>query len=108
MTYEIFIQGAQKKYLQQPGNEAIQLINPVVTKNVNASDTFEFTITKDHPHFNDCAPGILRVNVIRSFMYKGAMLSEYFFVGTIVETSEDIYGQKRVRCAGLYELLKMR
>lgn len=106
MIYEIYIQGQQKKYLQQIGNTEKQLIDPVVTKVVNAADTFEFTILRSHPYFEDCIPSALNVIVSRTYEMGSDRVSEVFFDGRIVETSEDMYGQKKVRCAGLFDLLK--
>lgn len=106
IEYEIYISGMQKKYLQEIGNTEKQLIDPVVTKVVNAADTFEFTITRSHPHFDDCVPSAFNIIVSRKYDFRGTQTSEVFFDGRIVETSEDMYGQKRVRCTGLYDLLK--
>lgn len=89
MIYEVFIDNKQLYY---PGNEKLVIYNSKLEQALNDAGTFEFTITKNNPLYDEIYPRVSSVRITKND-------TEIFF-GQVRTSEEVLEGEKDVSCVG--------
>lgn len=89
MIYEVFI---DNKPLYYPGDEKLVIYNSKLEQALNDAGTFEFTITKNNPLYDEIYPRVSSVRITKND-------TEIFF-GQVRTSEEVLEGEKDVSCVG--------
>lgn len=89
MIYEVFIDNKQLYY---PGDEKLVIYNSKLEQALNDAGTFEFTITKNNPLYDEIYPRVSSVRITKND-------TEIFF-GQVRTSEEVLEGEKDVSCVG--------
>lgn len=89
MIYEVFIDNKQLYY---PGDEKLVIYNSKLEQALNDAGTFEFTITKNNPLYDEIYPRVSSVRITKND-------TEIFF-GQVRTSEEVLDGEKDVSCVG--------
>lgn len=89
MIYEVFIDNKQLYY---PGDEKLVIYNSKLEQALNDAGTFEFTITKNNPLYDEIYPRVSSVRITKND-------TEIFF-GQVRTGEEVLEGEKDVSCVG--------
>lgn len=89
MIYEVFI---DNKPLYYPGDEKLVIYNSKLEQVLNDAGTFEFTITKNNPLYDEIYPRVSSVRITKND-------TEIFF-GQVRTSEEVLEGEKDVSCVG--------
>ena len=89
MIYEVFIDNKQLYY---PGDEKLVIYNSKLEQALNDAGTFEFTITKNNPLYDEIYPRVSSVRITKND-------TEIFF-GQVRASEEVLEGEKDVSCVG--------
>lgn len=89
MIYEVFIDNKQLYY---PGDEKLVIYNSKLEQALNDAGTFEFTITKNNPLYDEIYPRVSSVRITKND-------TEIFF-GQVRTSEEVLEGEKDVFCVG--------
>lgn len=89
MIYEVFIDDKQLYY---PGDEKLVIYNSKLEQALNDAGTFEFTITKNNPLYDEIYPRVSSVRITKND-------TEIFF-GQVRTSEEVLEGEKDVSCVG--------
>lgn len=89
MIYEVFIDNKQLYY---PGDEKLVIYNSKLEQALNDGGTFEFTITKNNPLYDEIYPRVSSVRITKND-------TEIFF-GQVRTSEEVLDGEKDVSCVG--------
>lgn len=89
MIYEVFIDNKQLYY---PGDEKLVIYNSKLELALNDAGTFEFTITKNNPLYDEIYPRVSSVRITKND-------TEIFF-GQVRTSEEVLEGEKDVSCVG--------
>lgn len=89
MIYEVFIDNKQLYY---PGDEKLVIYNSKLEQALNDAGTFEFTITKNNPLYDEIYPRVSSVRITKND-------TEIFF-GQVRISEEVLEGEKDVSCVG--------
>lgn len=89
MIYEVFIDNKQLYY---PGDEKLVIYNSKLEQALNDAGTFEFTITKKNPLYDEIYPRVSSVRITKND-------TEIFF-GQVRTSEEVLEGEKDVSCVG--------
>ena len=93
MTYKITVCTDGKVYLlYQPGSDDLQLIDPVVTLELNSSGSLSFDVPPDHPYRDKIKPLSSEF-----FVYQN---EEEIFRGRSTGSEEDYYKTGSITCEG--------
>lgn len=101
MIYEVFIDNKQLYY---PGDEKLVIYNSKLEQALNDAGTFEFTITKNNPLYDEIYPRVSSVRITKND-------TEIFF-GQVRTSEEVLEGEKDVSCVGelsfLYDSIQLQ
>lgn len=89
MIFEVFIDNKQLYY---PGDEKLVIYNSKLEQALNDAGTFEFTITKNNPLYDEIYPRVSSVRITKND-------TEIFF-GQVRTSEEVLEGEKDVSCVG--------
>ena len=89
MIYEVFIDDKQLYY---PRDEKLVIYNSKLEQALNDAGTFEFTITKNNPLYDEIYPRVSSVRITKND-------TEIFF-GQVRTSEEVLEGEKDVSCVG--------
>lgn len=89
MIYEVFIDNKQLYY---PGDEKLVIYNSKLEQALNDAGTFEFTITKNNPLYDEIYTRVSSVRITKND-------TEIFF-GQVRTSEEVLEGEKDVSCVG--------
>lgn len=89
MIYEVFIDDKQLYY---PGDEELVIYNSKLDQALNDAGTFEFTITKNNPLYDQIYPRVSTVRITKN--------DEEIFFGQVRTSEEVLEGEKDVSCVG--------
>ncbi len=89
MIYEVFIDDKQLYY---PGDEELVIYNSKLEQALNDAGTFEFTITKNNPLYDQIYPRVSTVRITKN--------DDEIFSGQVRTSEEVLEGEKDVSCVG--------
>lgn len=89
MIYEVFIDNKQLYY---PGDEKLVIYNSKLEQALNDAGTFEFTITKNNPLYDEIYPRVSSVRITKN--------DTEIFCGQVRTSEEVLEGEKDVSCVG--------